>query len=194
MKTLTVKTRKFGNVLVLDIKGKLEDSENNKILRTIINRSAEKAQNQILLNLENVSSIDSNCLSQLTSWQFVLNKTGGQSKLLHLPVNLLTTKTIKKLRSLFDVFESESEAIDSFRIRVKSIKTPFPETYHKTLPIDWGTRGMSITFLTEMMPNHTLLERIFTIKELLPSGRVTLNGLNGKYVKDSFEDVKYSIR
>ena len=70
----------------------------------------------------------------------------------------------------------------------------FPDTHYKTLPIEWGMKGMSITFVIEMMPNRTILERTFTIKQLLPSGRVTLNGLYGKYVKESFEDVKYLIR
>ena len=198
MNTLTVKIRKIRKVLVLDINGKLEGSEGTDALEKVVNRALEKGNNQILLNLANVSSIDSSCLSRLISRHIVLNEGDGQIKLLHLPVDLISPETTNWLQTVIDFYHNEAEAIDSFNISALEIVEEkaiyFPDACYKTLPIEWGTRGMSITFRAEMMPNHSLLERTFSAKELLPSGRVTINGMQGKYVKDSFEDVCYSTR
>jgi anti-anti-sigma factor len=199
MKNLTVETRKIGNVTVLDLHGKLEDCASNDILQEAITCLIENGQNQLLLNLAKVSGLDLSCLSQLISSHITLSRRGVHIKLLHLPrVSLLTTNIIKRLQDILDIYESESEAIDSFKIPafdlVKKNHGLFPDTCYKTLPVDWSTRGMSITFCPELMPNYSRLKRTFTIKELLPSGRVTLKGIDGKYVKESFENVKYSIR
>ena len=66
--------------------------------------------------------------------------------------------------------------------------------YYETRPREWGESGMSVTFRAEVMPGRSHLERTFSVKKLLPSGRVMLNGLQGQYVEWTFEPVQYSAR
>ncbi len=58
----------------------------------------------------------------------------------------------------------------------------------------WGAFGMSVTFRAELMLNRSHSERTYSVKELLPSNRVTLNGIHGQYVEGTFEPVQYAVR
>ena len=53
----------------------------------------------------------------------------------------------------------------------------------------WARPGMSVTFRAELMPGRERAERSFRIKELLPSGRVLLDGTGGEHAEREFEQV-----
>lgn len=101
------------NVTVLDIHGKLKGCGASGTLRDAINHPLEEGNNQILLNLAKVSDIDSSCLSVLACSHFDVSEKGGQLKIVHLSRNLQEL-TVTKLLTIFDVYQDESEAIDSF--------------------------------------------------------------------------------
>ena len=197
MTNFSINERQVGNVTVLDIRGSLNGVGGRSTLHNAIHHPLEEGHNQILLNLAKVSSIDSSCLGVLVSSHFDLIKKGGQLKIIHLSARLKKLMTIKDLYSVFDVYEygDESEALKSFENPFDFVgyrNTLQSETYHRPSPSVWGELDMNVSFLVEQMQGRSHLERTFSVKELLPSGRVTLNGMYGQYVKESFEKVEYS--
>ncbi len=54
----------------------------------------------------------------------------------------------------------------------------------------WARPGMSVTFRGELMPGRQRAERTFRIAELLPSGRVLLEGVAGEHTEHEFEQVR----
>lgn len=54
----------------------------------------------------------------------------------------------------------------------------------------WVRPGMIVTFRAELMPGREPSERSFRIVELLPSGRVTLEGKTGEHAETEFERVR----
>ncbi len=55
----------------------------------------------------------------------------------------------------------------------------------------WARPGMLVTFRAELMPGRERDERSFRVKELLPSGRVSLQGVDGEHAEKEFEPVQF---
>jgi hypothetical protein len=53
----------------------------------------------------------------------------------------------------------------------------------------WARPGMSVTFRAELMPGRNRDDRTFKVKELLPSGRVSLHGVEGEHTETEFESI-----
>ena len=68
-------------------------------------------------------------------------------------------------------------------------KSIYPE-YNRRGDDRWARPGMSVTFRAELMPGRSRAERTYRITEILPSGRVTLEGFNGDHAESEFEPVK----
>lgn len=54
----------------------------------------------------------------------------------------------------------------------------------------WARPGMEVTFRAELMPGRDPDQRTFRVAELLPSGRVTLDGVSGEHTENEFEPVR----
>ena len=54
----------------------------------------------------------------------------------------------------------------------------------------WARPGMSVIFRGELMPGRQRAERTFRVAELLPSGRVRLEGVAGEHTESEFEDAR----
>jgi hypothetical protein len=54
----------------------------------------------------------------------------------------------------------------------------------------WARPGMSVTFRAELMPGRDRAKRTFLIKDLLPSGRVLLQGTGGEHAEKEFEEIR----
>jgi anti-sigma B factor antagonist len=132
VKNLNINDRQVGNVTVLDIDGNLRIGEGSAMLQKAIRRLLQEGQTRILLNLSRVDYIDSSGLGELVAGHVAMGKKGGQIKLLHLTHRVRELMTITKLLTVFDAYEDESEAIDSF-------KTPEVETEEQTLALAQGT-------------------------------------------------------
>ncbi len=118
--------RQVGNVSVLDMDGNIRIGDSSVALREAIRGLLAEGKNQILLNLARVGYIDSLGLGELISIHITLKKNGGQIKLLHLTQRLRELMTITKLLTVFDVYEDEAEALDSFRESDLEIAEPEP--------------------------------------------------------------------
>ena len=115
MAELNINERQAGDVTVLDMSGKITIGEGSVALRTAIRRLLEEGKKRILLNLAGVSYIDSSGIGELVSSYTAINKENGQLKLLNLTQKLQDLLTITKLLTVFDVYESEADALNSFK-------------------------------------------------------------------------------
>ncbi|HEU4934122.1 MAG TPA: hypothetical protein VFT48_18690 [Pyrinomonadaceae bacterium] len=58
----------------------------------------------------------------------------------------------------------------------------------------WARPGMPVTFRAELMPGRDRDQRTFLVKELLPSGRVSLHGVDGEHAEKEFDPVQFDRR
>jgi anti-sigma B factor antagonist len=116
MAELNMKERQAGDVTVLDMDGKITIGEGSVALRSAIRRLLEEGKKKVLLNLAGVGYIDSSGIGELvSSYTAIQVKGGGQLKLLNLTQKLQDLLTITKLLTVFDVYESEAEALNGFK-------------------------------------------------------------------------------
>ena len=114
MPELNINERQAGDVTVLDMSGKITIGEGSVSLRSAIRRLLEEGKKRILLNLAGVSYVDSSGIGELVSSYTAINKEGGQLKLLNLTQKLQDLLTITKLLTVFDVYEHEPDALNSY--------------------------------------------------------------------------------
>ena len=115
MAELDIKERQAGDVTVLDMDGKVTIGEGSVALRSAIRRLLEEGKKKILLNLAGVGYIDSSGIGELVSSYTAINKEQGQLKLLNLTQKLQDLLAITKLLTVFDVYEDETEALNSYK-------------------------------------------------------------------------------
>lgn len=115
MAELNIKERQAGDVTVLDMDGKITIGEGSVALRSAIRRLIEEGKKKILLNLSNVSYVDSSGIGELVSSFTTINREGGQLKLLNLTQKIQDLLAITKLLTVFDVYEDEASALNSFK-------------------------------------------------------------------------------
>ncbi|HTG87704.1 MAG TPA: STAS domain-containing protein [Pyrinomonadaceae bacterium] len=115
MAELNIRERQAGDVTVLDMDGKITIGEGSVTLRTSVRRLLEEGKKRILLNLAGVSYIDSSGIGELVSSYTATNKENGQLKLLNLTQKIRDLLTITKLLTVFDTYDSEADALNSFK-------------------------------------------------------------------------------
>jgi len=115
MAELNISERQAGDVTVLDMDGKITIGEGSVALRSAVRRLLEEGKKKILLSLARVGYIDSSGIGELVSSYTAINKDGGQLKLLNLTQKLQDLLTITKLLTVFDVYDTEPEALNSFK-------------------------------------------------------------------------------
>ena len=115
MAELNIKERQAGSVTVLDMQGRITIGEGSVALRNTIRKLLEEGKKNILLNLAGVGYVDSSGIGELVSSFTAVNKEGGKLKLLKLTQKIQDLLAITKLLTVFDTFEEEQEAIDSYK-------------------------------------------------------------------------------
>jgi anti-sigma B factor antagonist len=115
MAELNIRERQAGDVTVLDMDGRITIGEGSVALRSAVRRLLEEGKHKILLNLAKVGYIDSSGIGELVSSYTTINKDGGQLKLLSLTEKLRDLLTITKLLTVFDVYDTEAEALSSYK-------------------------------------------------------------------------------
>ena len=115
MAELNMKERQAGDVTVLDMDGKITIGDGSVALRGAIKRLLDEGKKKVLLNLAGVGYIDSSGIGELVSSYTSINNAGGQLKLLRLTQKLQDLLTITKLLTVFDVYDSEADALTSYK-------------------------------------------------------------------------------
>ena len=114
MTNLNITERRDDDVLILDLEGKIRLGEGCAELRKTLRFLVENGEKKILLNLANVSYIDSSGLGELVSSYITLRKNEGEIRLIHLSKNIHELMLMTKLLTIFEVYDNEREAIESF--------------------------------------------------------------------------------
>jgi anti-sigma B factor antagonist len=113
---IKIEERAIGRVTVLDIVGRLTIDQAAQHLKDKINSLISQQRTEIVLNLKNVPYIDSGGLGQLVASYGSVMKTGGALKLLNVTARNHDLLSITRLVTVFESFDSEAEAIQSFRM------------------------------------------------------------------------------
>lgn len=115
MAELNIRERQAGDVTVIDMEGKITIGEGSVAVRSAIRRLLEEGKKKILLNLAGVSYVDSSGIGELVSSFTTINREGGQLKLLNLTQKIQDLLAITKLLTVFDVYDDEATALNSFK-------------------------------------------------------------------------------
>jgi len=111
---IKIEERSIGSVTVLDIVGRLSTDQSARHLKDKVNSLISQGRTHIVLNLENVPYIDSAGLGELVASYGSVMKTGGALKLLNVVSRNHDLLSITRLVTLFETFDSEAEAVQSF--------------------------------------------------------------------------------
>ena len=112
---MVIEERVVGDVTILDLKGKMTLGEGDELLKDKINSLLQQDKKQLLLNLENVPYIDSAGLGEIVRTYTTVSRQGGRLKLLNLTKRIQDLLAITKLLTVFDTYDSEAEAIKSYK-------------------------------------------------------------------------------
>ena len=107
-------TRQVDSVTIFDISGRITLGEGCAQLRDLIRSHLGKGDKKLLLNLADVTYIDSSGIGELVSAFTAVSNQGGQLKLLSLTKKVHDLLQITKLLTVFDVHDDEVKAIASF--------------------------------------------------------------------------------
>lgn len=107
-------TRQVGDVTVVDAVGRITLGEGASMFRDTIRDLSSSGHKKILLNLGEVSYIDSSGIGEMVSGFTTVANQGGVVKLLNLTKRVKDLLQITKLYTVFEVFDDESAAVRSF--------------------------------------------------------------------------------
>jgi anti-sigma B factor antagonist len=114
MPALYATTREVGVITLVDLSGRIALGEGSALLRKTIRDLLDGGNNKIVLNLGDVSYIDSSGIGELVSGFTAVRSRGGELKLLHLTKKVHDLLQITKLFTVFDVYTDEPAAVQSF--------------------------------------------------------------------------------
>ena len=111
---MNISTRYVSDVTVLDLEGKLVIGSGDQELRGQILDTLEAGHKKLLLNLKNVSVVDSAGLGELIRCKATCTNKDAEVKLVHVHEKLYKLLTMTQLVGVFDMYDDEEEALNSF--------------------------------------------------------------------------------
>jgi anti-sigma B factor antagonist len=111
---MQIEERTVGDVMVLDLKGKVTLGEGDELLKDKIHSLLNQGRKKIILNLANVPYVDSAGLGEIVRTYTTVSRQGGSLKLLNLTKRITDLLSITKLLTVFETFDSETDAVGSF--------------------------------------------------------------------------------
>ena len=112
---MDIAERTVSDVTVLDLKGKMTLGEGDELLKDKINSLLASGKKKLVLNLEGVPYIDSAGLGEIVRTYTTVSRQGGSLKLLNLTKRIEDLLSITKLLTVFETYDSEAEAVQSYR-------------------------------------------------------------------------------
>ncbi len=111
---MKLSTRKMGNVIIIDVDGKIVLDEGDVEIKKTVDNLLERGNKSFLLNLAKVPYLDSSGLGEIIRCFTALRRSGGNFKLLSPNRRIIDLLTITKLLDVFDIYDHESVAVASF--------------------------------------------------------------------------------
>ena len=116
---MQIEERKIGDVVMLDLQGKITLGQGDELLKDKVNSLVNQGHRKIVLNLADVPYIDSAGLGEIVRTFTTVSRQGGSLKLLNLTKRIADLLAITKLLTVFETFETESDAVRSFSASAK---------------------------------------------------------------------------
>jgi len=116
---MQIQERAVGDVMVLNLKGKVTLGEGDELLKDKVNSLLNQGQKKIVLNLAEVPYIDSAGLGEIVRTYTTVSRQGGSLKLLNLTKRITDLLSITKLLTVFETFDAEDDAVRSFSASAK---------------------------------------------------------------------------
>jgi anti-sigma B factor antagonist len=116
---MQIEERAVGDVVVLDLKGRITLGEGDQLLKDKVNSLVNQGHKRIVLNLAGVPYIDSAGLGEIVGSYTTVSRQGGSLKLLNLTKKITDLLAITKLLTVFETFDSQDEAVRSFSASAK---------------------------------------------------------------------------
>jgi anti-sigma B factor antagonist len=113
--TLYMIEKEVDGVMVVDLRGRITLGPETEALRTKLKQLVEAGYHHILLNLGEVTYVDSVGLSSLVAGFTSTRRAGGNLKLLHLPRGVQQLLQIARLSTVFEIYEDLTTAVESFQ-------------------------------------------------------------------------------
>ena len=117
---MEIDERTIGDVVVLDIKGRVQLGDGDEMLKDKVNSLLNQGRKKIVLNLAEVPYIDSAGLGEVVRTFTTVSRQGGSLKLLNLTKRITDLLAITKLLTVFDTYDSEQDAVQSFSASAKA--------------------------------------------------------------------------
>lgn len=114
---MKISTHEKDDVVIVDPQGRLTLGEGTNALREKMWELTEDGYRSIILNMSDVTYMDSSALGELVAANATVTSLGGRLKLLKLGSRTRDLLTATKLYMIFDSYEDEAEAIASFEDR-----------------------------------------------------------------------------
>ena len=111
---MQIEERPSGDIMILDVTGKLTIGEGDEFLKDKINSLIQQGHKKLISNLEGVPYVDSAGLGEIVRTYTTVSRQGGNLKLLNVTKRIEDLLSITKLLTVFDTYESEQEALNSF--------------------------------------------------------------------------------
>jgi anti-sigma B factor antagonist len=111
---MQIDERTVGDVVVLDLKGKVTLGQGDELLKDKVNSLVNQGHRKIVLNLAGVPYVDSAGLGEIVRTYTTVSRQGGSMKLLNLTKRITDLLAITKLLTVFETFDVESDAVRSF--------------------------------------------------------------------------------
>jgi anti-sigma B factor antagonist len=111
---MLIEERTAGDVTILDLKGKMTLGEGDELLKDKINSLLASGKKKLVLNLEGVPYIDSAGLGEIVRTYTTVSRQGGSLKLLNLTKRIEDLLSITKLLTVFETYDTETDAVKSF--------------------------------------------------------------------------------
>jgi anti-sigma B factor antagonist len=106
--------RQNGDVTILDLGGRITIGSGEEALRNAMQEILNNNAKKVVINMGGVTMIDSSGIGELVSAYTTATNRGTKLKLANLPAKVSDILTITQLITVFDVFDSEAEAVQSF--------------------------------------------------------------------------------
>ena len=111
---MQIHTRRAGDVVILDLKGNLVRGVGDELLREAVDRLLAERSRKVLINLSDVSFVDSSGIGELVASKKVADQLGTSLKLMQLPERVKHTLKLSLILPLFETYSSEEEALAAF--------------------------------------------------------------------------------
>ena len=111
---MTLQSRYVGQVVIVDIRGKITAGEGDAVLRRALRELLNSDRRHILINLENTTYVDSCGLSELVACYKRARERNGMIKLLSSPGRVRDLLRVTRLDEVLEVYSDKDSALASF--------------------------------------------------------------------------------